>query len=127
MSLWTVPAGTIINGEPLAEATDIHPTRITIGNAQYGPEIFELWSTAELAAIGIMPAPPPDPDQLLEAAIAELELRYQAKFAPVRDLILVAIAADGPNMDANIAALRADWQRIVAARSEELDALFLGV
>lgn len=63
----------------------------------------------------------------LDRAIAEIDARYEAKLAPVRDLILVAIAADGPNMDANIATLRADWQRIVAARSEELDALFLGV
>lgn len=54
MSLYRYPAGAIINDtQELAEPTVLAPCLARIGGTLHGPEITELWTPAELAAIGI--------------------------------------------------------------------------
>ena len=53
MPLYRYPAGTILNGETLTAPLDTAPVACTIEGVQHGPEICELWTPAELAALGI--------------------------------------------------------------------------
>jgi len=53
MNIYRYPAGAVVNGSPLAEPTALAPCRCVIGGFLHGPEICELWTPEELAAIGI--------------------------------------------------------------------------
>lgn len=54
MARFRYPANAIINGQALAEPTVLAPSRVTIDGITHGPEICELWTPEELAAIGVM-------------------------------------------------------------------------
>lgn len=53
MTLYRYPAGTEIDGRTLAESTVLAPCLARIDGTLHGPEITELWTPADLAAIGI--------------------------------------------------------------------------
>lgn len=54
MSMYRYPAGAIIGDTlELAEPTALAPCRARIEGTLHGPEITELWTPAELAAIGV--------------------------------------------------------------------------
>lgn len=62
-----------------------------------------------------------------DRAFTAIDEKYAKKFAPLRELMVVAFIADGVDMNTNLEALRTRWQEIVAERAAELDALFEGV
>jgi hypothetical protein len=53
--LYRYPAGVVIDGQPLAAPAVLPPCRVVIAGLLHGPEICDLWTTAELAAIGVKP------------------------------------------------------------------------
>ncbi len=53
MDMFRYPAGAIIDGQVLTAPTVLPPCRVIIEGILHGPEICELWTPAELAAIGI--------------------------------------------------------------------------
>jgi hypothetical protein len=54
MSMWSYPIGAIVNnGEPLTVRTVRPALPFTIGEVSQGPIIFERWSLADIAALGI--------------------------------------------------------------------------
>jgi hypothetical protein len=154
MIIYSYPAGAVVNGR-LLETRELLPAGpCTIGDVHHGPNIFTNWDPAELTALGIKsftedvvpqyhhagahvdvedatsvrrtyPNACLDEDCALAAALAEIDAKYEAKFAPVKDLIIVTLAADGPDMEDSLASLRADWQRLCASRCAEIDELLM--
>lgn len=53
MSMWSYPAGAIINGVRTSERTVRSALPVTIDGVSYPVTIFSLWSPAQLASIGI--------------------------------------------------------------------------
>lgn len=66
---WIIPAGAIVNGTTLTEPTAMYPCWVQIGDVQYEPGIFEYWTEAGLALLGITPAPEP-PAPVIDTAEA---------------------------------------------------------
>ena len=53
MNMYRYPAGAVIHGQALAAPAVLAPCRVVIDDVLHGPEICELWTPAELAALGI--------------------------------------------------------------------------
>lgn len=53
MSMWSYPAGAIINGVPTDHRTVRRALPVTINGVQYSVAIFSSWTPAQLAALGI--------------------------------------------------------------------------
>lgn len=68
---------------------------------------------------------PPQPDPV-EVAVAAIEAKYETAFGRLRSALSVAMLADGPGMDAKVAALRAEWSATSNAQSAEIAALIGG-
>lgn len=61
-----------------------------------------------------------------EEKLAAIEAKYDATFGRLRSSMSVAMLADGPGMDAKVAALRAEWAAASSAQSAEIAALIGG-
>lgn len=59
-------------------------------------------------------------------ALAAIEAKYEAALGRLRAAMAVAMLADGPGMDAKVAALRAEWSSASSAQSAEIAALIGG-
>jgi len=53
MSMWSYPAGSIINGVLTEFRTVRGPLPVTINDISYSPDIFSKWPMADLAALGL--------------------------------------------------------------------------
>lgn len=81
------------------------------------------WESARAAA----DAPPePTPAEVLASRLAAIEAKYEAVLGRLRAAMAVAMLADGPGMDAKVAALRAEWSSASSAQSAEIAALIGG-
>lgn len=58
--------------------------------------------------------------------LAAIEAKYEAVLGRLRAAMAVALLADGPGMDAKVAALRAEWSSASSAQSAEIAALIGG-
>lgn len=59
-------------------------------------------------------------------ALTAIEAKYEAVLGRLRAAMAVAMLADGPGMDAKVAALRAEWSSASSAQSAEIAALIGG-
>lgn len=59
-------------------------------------------------------------------ALAAIEAKYEAVFGRLRAAMAIVMLADGPSMDAKVAALRAEWSSASSAQSAEIAALIGG-
>lgn len=66
------------------------------------------------------------PELTLDEKLAAIEAKYEAAFGRLRAAMAVAMLADGPGMDAKVAALRAEWSSASSAQSAEIAALIGG-
>ena len=78
-----------------------------------GPYVHRTWPNAVK-----------DEDAAFLAAMAAIDAEYEAKLDIVRNGFVAISLADGPTMDTKLNELRADYQRIMAARNAATDALF---
>lgn len=79
------------------------------------PPPGEGWSVAESI-----------PEPTVTEKLAAIEGKYEAVFGRLRSAMSVAMLADGPGMDAKVAALRAEWSSASSAQSAEIAALIGG-
>lgn len=154
MKLWSYPVGAIVNmGQPLIERSVFFALPFTINDISYGPDIFSKWPFADIAALGIKlftedtvpqfyiagdpfdvetdttitrtyPNAVPDEDAILNSQMVAIGTEYEAKLATVQNSIITTIASDGVDMETRLSERRADYQRILAARSAAIDALW---
>lgn len=66
-------------------------------------------------------------EKVLEKQIAVIEAKYEAKFASLKDRLMVVIAADGVTQDPNTAAIRTEWQAAADEKEAEIMALLGGM
>lgn len=66
------------------------------------------------------------PEPTLDEKLAAIEAKYEAALGRLRAAMAVAMLADGPGMDAKVAALRAEWSSASSAQSAEIAALIGG-
>ena len=87
-------------------------------------DVVAAWTAARDAA----DAPPsePTPEEILASRLAAIEAKYEVVFGRLRSAMSVAMLADGPGMDAKVAALRAEWSSASSAQSAEIAALIGG-
>lgn len=81
------------------------------------------WESARAAADT---PPEPTPAEVLASRLAAIEAKYEATLGRLRAAMAVAMLADGPGMDAKVAALRAEWSSASSAQSAEIAALIGG-
>ena len=97
-----------------------------VSQAEYDALIalaLAAWESARAAA----DAPPePTPEEILASRLAAIEAKYEAVLGRLRAAMAVAMLADGPGMDAKVAALRAEWSSASSAQSAEIAALIGG-
>lgn len=88
--------------------------------------VAEGWEVALVSGIYIKRPINPvlDEDAALTAALAAIDADCEAKLVPVRDGFVALSLADGPDLETKLDGLRADYQRILAARNAAIDALF---
>lgn len=86
-----------------------------------GDEVAQSWIYSGGA---LVPPPVPTEEELFNQKMAALEVEYSEKLSAVASAVVVAIANDGDQLEANLARLRADYQRIRAARIAAIEALW---
>lgn len=94
--------------------------------AEYDVLVVPALAAWELARAAADAPPEPTPEEILASRLAAIKAKYDATFGRLRAAMAVAMLADGPGMDAKVAALRAEWSSASSAQSAEIAALIGG-
>ena len=126
-----------------ADATTLQPPASLAGFARVLNLAGDVWEHVEdhrgkagfvegqphtVRDLGPLPAGWSDtaPEPTLDEKLAAIEAKYEVVFGRLRAAMAVAMLADGPGMDAKVAALRAEWSSASSAQSAEIAALIGG-